>query len=152
MTSAFWSLNSRKIANFAGNSENGGRRWIRTIEGVSQQIYSLPPLATWVSYHATRSSFGDRETGPIREVTRYRRDSWRQSLDWHFPYQVFRLASDVADQLTSRITNLRFSDFRFRIFRFRIVSNLKSFKSEIHPLGRHSTLRPWKRFVAANGG
>ena len=30
---------------------DGGRRWIRTIEGVSQQIYSLPPLATWVSYH-----------------------------------------------------------------------------------------------------
>ncbi len=29
---------------------DGGRRWIRTIEGVSQQIYSLPPLATWVSY------------------------------------------------------------------------------------------------------
>src|SRR5581483_2456368 len=25
---------------------NGGGRWIRTIEGVSQQIYSLPSLAT----------------------------------------------------------------------------------------------------------
>jgi hypothetical protein len=24
----------------------GGRRWIRTIEGVSRQIYSLPSLAT----------------------------------------------------------------------------------------------------------
>ena len=32
--------------------KGGGRRWIRTIEGVSQQIYSLPPLATWVSYHS----------------------------------------------------------------------------------------------------
>lgn len=31
--------------------KNGGRNWIRTSEGVSQQIYSLPPLATWVSYH-----------------------------------------------------------------------------------------------------
>src|SRR5688500_3250431 len=30
--------------------KNGGRSWIRTSEGVSQQIYSLPPLATWVSY------------------------------------------------------------------------------------------------------
>jgi hypothetical protein len=30
--------------------ESGGRNWIRTSEGVSQQIYSLPPLATWVSY------------------------------------------------------------------------------------------------------
>ena len=29
----------------------GGRFWIRTREGVSQQIYSLPPLATWVTYH-----------------------------------------------------------------------------------------------------
>ena len=27
----------------------GGGRWIRTTEGVSQQIYSLPPLAAWVS-------------------------------------------------------------------------------------------------------
>jgi hypothetical protein len=31
--------------------KNGGRSQIRTDEGVSQQIYSLPPLATWVSYH-----------------------------------------------------------------------------------------------------
>ena len=29
--------------------EVGGGRWIRTTEGVSQQIYSLPPLAAWVS-------------------------------------------------------------------------------------------------------
>ena len=29
----------------------GGGRWIRTTEGVSQQIYSLPPLAAWVSLH-----------------------------------------------------------------------------------------------------
>ena len=29
--------------------EAGGGRWIRTTEGVSQQIYSLPPLAAWVS-------------------------------------------------------------------------------------------------------
>ena len=28
---------------------DGGRRRIRTFEGKSQQIYSLPPLATWVS-------------------------------------------------------------------------------------------------------
>src|SRR5579883_1906677 len=30
-------------------SSDGGGRWIRTTEGVSQQIYSLPPLAAWVS-------------------------------------------------------------------------------------------------------
>ena len=29
----------------------GGGRWIRTTEGMSQQIYSLPPLAAWVSLH-----------------------------------------------------------------------------------------------------
>ena len=28
---------------------SGGGRWIRTTEGMSQQIYSLPPLAAWVS-------------------------------------------------------------------------------------------------------
>src|SRR5690606_24687942 len=31
------------------SSKSGGGRWIRTTEGVSQQIYSLPPLAAWVS-------------------------------------------------------------------------------------------------------
>src|SRR6185437_12697977 len=31
------------------------RLWIRTIEGVSQQIYSLPPLATWVTYHDAKT-------------------------------------------------------------------------------------------------
>jgi hypothetical protein len=35
-------------------AKSGGRRWIRTIEGVSQQIYSLPPLATWVFYRANQ--------------------------------------------------------------------------------------------------
>src|SRR2546430_14339768 len=37
---------------------NGGRSWIRASEGVSQQIYSLPPLATWVSYHSPSSLQG----------------------------------------------------------------------------------------------
>src|SRR5690606_36307386 len=31
----------------------GGGRWIRTTEGVSQQIYSLPPLAAWVSLRSS---------------------------------------------------------------------------------------------------
>ena len=35
---------------FLVDRKDGGRNWIRTSEGVSQQIYSLPPLATWVSY------------------------------------------------------------------------------------------------------
>ena len=42
----------------------GGRRWIRTIEAKTQQIYSLPPLATrefsqllyQLSYASTKSA------------------------------------------------------------------------------------------------
>ena len=34
---------------FATKTEAGGERRIRTSEGMSQQIYSLPPLAAWVS-------------------------------------------------------------------------------------------------------
>src|SRR5690625_430149 len=33
------------------NQKNGGGSRIRTYVGLSQQIYSLPPLATWVSHH-----------------------------------------------------------------------------------------------------
>ncbi len=32
-----------------GSVKNGGESRIRTYEAVKQQIYSLPPLATWVS-------------------------------------------------------------------------------------------------------
>ena len=39
-----------KIIRRTTGGKDGGRNWIRTSEGVSQQIYSLPPLATWVSY------------------------------------------------------------------------------------------------------
>ena len=37
-----------------------GKRWIRTTEGIRQQIYSLPHLATLVSSHyfAVKMSFG----------------------------------------------------------------------------------------------
>ena len=35
--------------------EKCGQRWIRTTEGVSQQIYSLPHLATLVFAHSTFS-------------------------------------------------------------------------------------------------
>ena len=45
-----------------------GQRWIRTTEGVSQQIYSLPHLATLVfarlmSFERTLSTFVERKTG-----------------------------------------------------------------------------------------
>jgi hypothetical protein len=34
------------------NNATGGGSWIRTSVGVSQQIYSLPPLATRASLHS----------------------------------------------------------------------------------------------------
>ena len=34
-----------------------GQRWIRTTEGVSQQIYSLPHLATLVFAHSNKFVF-----------------------------------------------------------------------------------------------
>src|SRR5687768_6556256 len=46
----------------------GGGRWIRTTEGVSQQIYSLPPLAAWVSLQRARNS-GVRSSGCQRVFT-----------------------------------------------------------------------------------
>ena len=38
----------RKQSPFSFMSEVCGRRWIRTTEGINQQIYSLPHLATLV--------------------------------------------------------------------------------------------------------
>ena len=51
-------LNYSRIGSACHNlklHETGGGRWIRTTEGVSQQIYSLPPLAAWVSLLTTLS-------------------------------------------------------------------------------------------------
>src|SRR5690606_7215950 len=46
---------SRAVRYFrACMNPTGGGRWIRTTEGVSQQIYSLPPLAAWVSLRSSR--------------------------------------------------------------------------------------------------
>ena len=46
--------NGVKPLNLTGGNESGGRFWIRTREGISQQIYSLPPLATWVTYQQSK--------------------------------------------------------------------------------------------------
>src|SRR5437660_39131 len=43
----------------------GGRSWIRTSVGVSQQIYSLPPLATWVSYQPPNRAWINSNTHAI---------------------------------------------------------------------------------------
>lgn len=53
----------RKVA------RDGGRNWIRTSEGVSQQIYSLPPLATWVSYQpACQQASGERRANRVSAI------------------------------------------------------------------------------------
>ena len=46
------------FADYFPKKIDGGRSWIRTSEGVSQQIYSLPPLATWVSYQPPTNPAG----------------------------------------------------------------------------------------------
>ena len=51
-----WSI--RRFLRLDNPLETGGGRWIRTTEGVSQQIYSLPPLAAWVSLRlSSRTGF-----------------------------------------------------------------------------------------------
>ena len=41
----------RRFRPARGGNYRGGEKRIRTSEGLSQQIYSLPPLAAWVSPH-----------------------------------------------------------------------------------------------------
>jgi hypothetical protein len=48
-------LKIKEKTNVFPMKKGGGRFWIRTREGVSQQIYSLPPLATWVTYHSRQT-------------------------------------------------------------------------------------------------
>ncbi len=43
-------LKNYHLSWFSRVFEDGGGSTIRTLEGVSQQIYSLPPLATWVTH------------------------------------------------------------------------------------------------------
>src|SRR5699024_2316411 len=50
---AFCALLLRAAEPLPAHRRVGGGRWIRTTEGVSQQIYSLPPLAAWVSLRET---------------------------------------------------------------------------------------------------
>ena len=60
----------------------GGQGGIRTPEGVSQQIYSLPPLAAWVP--APTKARGLRRSTPIRPCRSPRTSrlhwSWRSDL------------------------------------------------------------------------
>ena len=64
----------------------GGGRWIRTTEGVSQQIYSLPPLAAWVSLQLhSRAGLGDCRSGFPTARDRKRFPSERAA---HCPFTV----------------------------------------------------------------
>ena len=58
--------------------EDNGQEWIRTTEGVSQQIYSLPRLAASVP---TRLLFIFRRMSPVFELERYRSLEKRPSLN-----------------------------------------------------------------------
>ena len=49
----------------------GGQRWIRTTEGVSQQIYSLPHLATLVFAHDSASDFSKKAKVSLKRVQSY---------------------------------------------------------------------------------
>ena len=49
-------LNYSRTVTLVDGAGTGGGRWIRTTEGVSQQIYSLPPLAAWVSLRSLRAT------------------------------------------------------------------------------------------------
>ena len=52
-------------------SDFGGRRWIRTIEAETQQIYSLPPLATreLSHIHIVNDGAGGRTRTPDLLIT-----------------------------------------------------------------------------------
>jgi hypothetical protein len=72
-----WRFFESRILNLeslVSESESGGGRWIRTTEGVSQQIYSLPPLAAWVSLRnlscfVVATSYSDRPGGGLRRAS-----------------------------------------------------------------------------------
>lgn len=50
-------LDIHQLAHILPPGGSGGRRWIRTIEGVSQQIYSLPRLAASVHSRPGREAY-----------------------------------------------------------------------------------------------
>src|SRR5256885_16158525 len=88
-------------------SRNGGRNWIRTSEGVSQQIYSLPPLATWVSYQLLNR--GGINSNPHSVVNKRTRPAI--SLD-----RFHRLSRDVRAFSQDSRPSLHFAHRSLRIF------------------------------------
>jgi hypothetical protein len=85
---------SRPQNKLAGSSEAwyGGQARIRTLEDISQQIYSLPPLATWVPARAARSFslFNEKFKKPERLRSVVFAQKRRVSLSAHNPLSFKR--------------------------------------------------------------
>ena len=79
---------------------DGGEEWIRTTEGNSQQIYSLPRLATSVPLHASQETRNSNIEIRNEFVSRFelRASNFPTSWDWsgrwesNPPHQLGRLA------------------------------------------------------------
>lgn len=101
-------LNYSRAGNCMPQRETGGGRWIRTTEGVSQQIYSLPPLAAWVSLQLLlpdrcalrRNRFGVKQPvillwdacGVNKNLEQFHRR-------WRTPLRAARIGSDVEAEM-----------------------------------------------------
>src|ERR1041384_1713734 len=91
---------------------DGGRSWIRTSEGVSQQIYSLPPLATWVSYQPrNRARINAKTHHPVTQLTPYFRSFCPTLKPMRLDSIVRRLPAQAASG-----GKLGFAPFQLRIF------------------------------------
>ena len=90
--------------------ENRGRRWIRTTEGISQQIYSLPHLATLVFalIKPALDTFFEPLVGVERGVKINQLRQGYQFGIFHAPFSVFQSSSYVLnhDVNNSRIDSL----------------------------------------------
>lgn len=75
----------RCIRNSLCESFAGGEGWIRTIVGVSQQIYSLPPLATRAPLRSEDLNY--------EASTSICQDSYLKKLKIQHKYLVFHLGS-----------------------------------------------------------
>ena len=68
--------------------KSSGQRWIRTTEGISQQIYSLPHLATLVFARFTKDPF------PLPDSTKNRILSQESRCDLNIFFLFLSLLSD----------------------------------------------------------
>ena len=78
-------------------SRNGGESWIRTTEGESQQIYSLPSLATWVTHPApyiSGQTLIEKQWSWLRDLnslpSAYKADALPTELNQHLSLQFVK--------------------------------------------------------------